>query len=236
MTAATVPSSQPVVQPAQPAHDAVSAALTDVSPSAADNQTLQPHRWSGEEYRRLYQLGVFPAERRSQLIQGEVYFMAAMGKAHHTALRILGRLFFRRYGDLAEVIQQSPIVVWNDSEPEPDFALLRADFTGGLPLASDVLLAVEISDSTLRFDQQKKLPTYAQSGIGETWILNLSAGVLEVYRQPDGGEYLSRQILKPNTTITPLFAPAIPLEWWLALESAAASAAPATAEAAAEAG
>ena len=147
------------------------------------NTTLEPHRFTVQEYQKIFESGILP-QQRSQLIRGEIYFMAAMGKAHHDALRILGKLLFKAYEDLAEIICQSPIIIWNDSEPEPDYALIRSDFPGGIPEARDVLLAIEISDSarrcvlesrsdsTLKFDREKKLPDYARSSIPEVWILN----------------------------------------------------------------
>ncbi len=178
---------------------------------------LEPHRFTVQEYQRIFESGILPSDQRSQLIRGEIYFMAAMGKAHHDALRILGKMLFRAYSDLAEIIQQSPIIVWNDSEPEPDFALIRSDFPGGLPQAKDVLLAIEVSDSTLKFDREKKLPEYARSSIGEVWILNLAEAQLEVYREPNGEQFLQLQILKPERLVSALFAPEVTLEWWNAL-------------------
>jgi Uma2 family endonuclease len=188
-------------------------------PVQHQQEMTEPHRFTSAEYHKMHESGVFPAEQRTELIRGEIYFMSAMGKAHHDALRILNRLIFRAYSDLVEIVQQSPIIVWNDSEPEPDFALVKPDFGGGLPAARDVLLAIEVSDSTLKYDQLKKLPEYARSGIPETWIVNLNDQQLEVYRQPDGEQYLQLQIVKPQTAIAPSFAPEVTLEWWTALET-----------------
>jgi Uma2 family endonuclease len=178
---------------------------------------LEPHRFTVQEYQRIFESGILPSDQRNQLIRGEIYFMAAMGKAHHDALRILGKLLFKAYSDLAEIIQQSPVVVWNDSEPEPDFALIRSDFPGGIPEAKDVLLAIEVSDSTLKFDREKKLPEYARSSIPEVWILNLNEQQFEVYREPNGEQFLQLQILKPERAVSALFVPEVTLEWWDAL-------------------
>jgi Uma2 family endonuclease len=146
MTAATVPNSQTVVHQEQQASDAVDTALIDVFVEENHGEIQQPRRWSGEEYRRLYESGVFPADRRSQLIQGEVYFMAAVGKAHYKAIKIFNRLLTKLYGDLADIVPQAPIVLWNDSEPEPDFALVHLDSTNDPAHAKDVVLAIEVSD------------------------------------------------------------------------------------------
>ncbi len=179
---------------------------------------LEPHRFTVAEYHRIYESGVLPAQPRSQLIQGEIYFMAAMNKAHFDALRILNRILLRAYGGLTELSGQAPISVWDTSEPEPDFALLRADYPGGIPEARDVLLVIEVSDSSLKFDREKKMPEYARSGIPEAWILNLEERQLEVYRQPSGTKYLQLQILLDAMPVAPLFAPEVFLDWFIALE------------------
>jgi Uma2 family endonuclease len=182
------------------------------------NAHLEPHRFTVQEYQKIFESGILPLDQRSQLIRGEIYFMSAMGKAHHDALRILAKMLFKTYADLSEIIQQSPIVVWNDSEPEPDFALIRSDFAGGIPEAKDVLLALEVSDSTLKFDREKKLPEYARSNIPEVWILNLTEAQLEVYREPNGEQFLQLQIFKRERAVIALFAPEVMLEWWKAID------------------
>ena len=187
------------------------------------NTTLEPHRFTVQEYQKIFESGILP-QQRSQLIRGEIYVKPAMGKAHHDALRILGKLLFKAYEDLAEIICQSPIIIWNDSEPEPDYALIRSDFPGGIPEARDVLLAIEISDSarrcvlesrsdsTLKFDREKKLPDYARSSIPEVWILNLLENQLEVYREPNGEQFLQLQIFKRERAVAVLFVSEVKLE------------------------
>ncbi len=182
------------------------------------NTILEPHRFSVAEYRRIFENGILPFEPRSQLIQGEIYFMAAMNKAHFDALRILNKLLLKTYGHLVEVSNQAPVQTWDDSQPEPDFALLHQDYPGGIPVAADVLLVIEVSDSSLKFDREKKLPEYAKSAIPEAWILNLIERQLEVYRQPSGEQYLQRQIVLDGTAFAPAFAPENSIEWFLGLE------------------
>ena len=181
----------------------------------AEDLEIRPHRFTGAEFRKMHELGLVP--RRSQLIRGEIYFMAAMGAAHAKAITILTELLVQAYSTHVKVSPQCPIVIWDDSEPEPDFALIKRSVLPGLPHAKEVLLVIEISDSTLKFDQEKKLPDYARSGIPEAWILNLVDGQLEVYRQPSGEQYLLMQIVKPGTGVAPLFAPESALEWWRSL-------------------
>jgi Uma2 family endonuclease len=166
----------------------------------------------------MYELGLVP--RRSQLIRGEIYFMVAMGAAHADAITVLTELLVQGYSAYARVSPQCPITIWNDSQPEPDFALVKRDAPRGIAFAKDVLLAIEVSDSSLKFDRQTKLPDYARSGIPEVWILNLNDGQLEVYHEPDGEQYLQIQVVKPAKPVAPLFAADRHLEWWLALPEA----------------
>ena len=79
------------------------------------------------------------------------------------------------------------------------------------------MLAIEVSDSTIKFDREKKLPDYARSSIPETWIVNLNEAQLEVYTQPEDEQYLKLQIFKPEMPVAPLFAPEVMLEWWRSL-------------------
>jgi Uma2 family endonuclease len=186
-----------------------------LEPTEETSTSIEPHRFTVAEFQKMYELGLVP--RRSQLIRGEIYFMAAMGAAHSKAIKILNQLFGRAYANRAFVVPQCPIIIWNDSQPEPDFALVNLESQNDPALAKEVLLALEVSDSSLKFDRHKKLPDYAKSGIPEAWILNLNDHQLEVYRQPDGEQYLQVQVVKPETLIAPLFAPDVTLEWWRAL-------------------
>jgi Uma2 family endonuclease len=189
------------------------------NPESLVETELQPHRFTSGEYHKMLESGVFAPERRTQLIRGEIYFMSAMGAAHYKAIKILTRLLSAQYSSLAFIVPQAPLVTWDDSEPEPDFALLNLESQTHPAPARDALLVIEVSDSTLRFDRTTKLAEYARSGIPETWILNLNERQLEVYRQPSGEKYLQLHILEPETSASPLFAPESKLEWWSALEA-----------------
>jgi Uma2 family endonuclease len=179
----------------------------------ATESVIKSHRFTVDEFQKMFEHGI--VSRRSQLIQGRIYVSPGMSPAHAKAIRVLNRLLFKSYGHVADVVCQTPIIVGNDSELEPDFALIHPDFSGSIPSKEDVILAIEVSDSTLKFDRETKLPEYARSGIADAWILNLIEGQLEVYKQPEGEQYLHTQILKPKL----LIEPEITLEWWQALET-----------------
>ncbi len=184
------------------------------------------HRFTVTQFQKMHESGVFLPDQRTQLIRGEIYSLPSVTTletfsnetcAHHRAFRKLNTLLVRAYGDVADIAPQAPIIAANDSWLEADLSIVKFDCQNDPAYANDVLLAIEISDSTLKFDREKKLDAYARSGIPETWILNLNDHQLEVYRQPDGEQYLRLQIVKPETLIAPLFAPDVTLEWWRAL-------------------
>lgn len=119
--------------------------------------------------------------------------MPPSGPAHAGILtRLSARLFLAAHGR-ATVRQQLPLRLDDFSEPEPDLALVKSrsdDYTKSHPSAADVLLAVEVSQSSLRFDRERKLPLYARSAIPEYWIVDVHEPVLYVFHTPQNGRYL----------------------------------------------
>ncbi len=145
-----------------------------------------------EEYHRMVEAGVLDEGNKVELIEGEVYPMAAMGSRHAACIDRLNKLLSARVGDAVIVRVQCPIELDDFSEPEPDVSLLkfREDFyESGHPKPSDVLLAVEVSDASLDRDKQIKLPAFARCGVPEAWIVDLNANTVEVHSNPSDGEY-----------------------------------------------
>lgn len=184
------------------------------------------HRFTVTQFQKMHESGVFPPDQRTQLIRGEIYSLPPIAsfeafscevRAHHRAFRKLNTLLVKAYADVADIAPRAPIITANDSWLEVDLSLIKLACQNDPAQANDVLLAIEISDSSLKFDRQTKLLDYARSGIAETWILSLNDAQLEVYREPDGEQYLQLLVMKPEKTVTPLFAPDGTLEWWLAL-------------------
>jgi len=149
------------------------------------------YRFSVEEYNKLGEVGVFHADDRVELLNGEIIIMAAIGKHHIIAVRRLNRILNLRYSDLCYVDCQSPVVLDGFSEPQPDILLvsLSIDASDEKPTPAETLLAVEVADSTLRYDAGPKLHAYARAGIREYWIVNLADRAIDVYRQPSGENY-----------------------------------------------
>jgi Uma2 family endonuclease len=157
----------------------------------ASEPLLMRHRLSVHDYRRMGEAGVFEPDARVELIEGEVIDMAPIGTRHAAMVTRLGRLL-RAAEDEAIVRVQNPIRLDDFSEPEPDLALVRHrdDFYAAAhPEAEDILLLIEVTDTSARYDREIKLPLYARHGVGEVWIVELEARLVRFFRQPDGDAY-----------------------------------------------
>ena len=177
-------------------------------------------RFTIDEYHRLADLGFLTENDRVELIRGEIMQMAAKGTAHTNCctdlLEELAGLIVGR----AKLQCQDPIVLPSNSEPEPDFAILRSradSYRFALPNADDVLLVIEIADSTLKYDRETKVPLYAEAGIPDYWIFNLIENHLEAYSEPyqdlqGSFGYSVKRIVLPNQAIslTVCFANTLP--------------------------
>ena len=170
---------------------------------------VTPKRFTIDEYHRLIELGFFTEEDRIELIRGELIQMAAKGTFHSVCSSILCRRLDRILGDKAVIRGQDPITLLDNSEPEPDVVIARGkdeDYLAHHPYIEDIFLVIEISDSTLDYDQTTKLSLYSEAGINNYWIVNLQVGQLECYSQPyqdNQGEfnYLNKQIFLANQSV-----------------------------------
>jgi Uma2 family endonuclease len=169
------------------------------------------YRFRVEEFERAFQ-GVPHVE----LLRGEVYQMSPIGPKHvHKVAQLDARLQETLRGK-AVVLVQSPLRLFEDSEPEPDLLVLRPPlerYQDRLPTPEDVLLLVEVADTSLEFDREVKLPLYAEAGIPEVWLVNLKENLLEVYRDPRGGRYREIRLLSPEEEVSPTLLPEVSLRW-----------------------
>ena len=175
----------------------------------------QKHLTDLDEWRRMGEAGIFPPESHVQLIEGEILHMPPIGFNHAGHTRRLTSLFSSLSNGKAIVSVQNPIQLGDLSEPEPDFALLRPEnsfYTTRHPKAEDVLLLIEVSDSTLNFDRNRKMRLYAAYNIPEYWIVNLQDNSLEVYRQPQDGDYLQTLQLKADEAINLISLPDLQIQ------------------------
>ena len=162
------------------------------------------------EYDRMIDLGILKEDAPVELIRGEIVAKMPIGDAHIAAVNRLNRLLVRAVGDAAIVSIQNPVRL-ADSEPEPDVALLRPrdDFyASGKPGPMDVLLLIEVAETSLEDDREVKGPLYAENGIAEYWIVNLVDRCLEVHRGPQPtGQYADARTLRSGDRID---VPAVP--------------------------
>jgi Uma2 family endonuclease len=162
-------------------------------------------RWfTVAQYNRMGETGILTEDDRVELIEGEIIEMSPIGRRHAACVGRLTNLFGRLLAERAIVWVQNPIVLNDYSEPQPDVALLRRrdDFyERSLPTPDDVLLVVEVADTTLEYDRQIKAPLYARAGIAEVWIVNLMDEKIEIYVQPMNDAYQSKREAKRGETL-----------------------------------
>ncbi|MEG4071560.1 Uma2 family endonuclease [Microcoleus sp. Pol14C2] len=166
-------------------------------------------RFTIAEYHRLTELGFFGEDDRVELIKGELVKIAAKGTAHSVCEIRLERELFKLLGERATLRGQQPIILADDSEPEPDRAIVQNrpdDYLSCHPTPADILLLIEVADSSLNYDKQVKLPLYAEAGISDCWIFNLLETCLEYYSEPYENSqgkfgYRVKRIFLPNETV-----------------------------------
>jgi Uma2 family endonuclease len=150
------------------------------------------HRLTVDEYYRMAEAGILAPDARVELIEGEIVDMAPIGTRHGSAVKRLNTLLMNAVGTRGIVAVQDPLRLSLRSEPEPDLMLLkpRTDFyRNAHPTAADVLLLIEVSDTTSRYDREVKIPLYAKHGVTEVWIVDLDYGMVRFYRQPQADGY-----------------------------------------------
>jgi Uma2 family endonuclease len=160
--------------------------------SAQADTWPRPHRLTVHDYYRMAEAGVLSPDDRTELIEGEIIDMPPIGHRHAEVVRLLTKRLIRALGDAAEVSAQLPVRLSLRSEPQPDFAVVRAKRGGyrdAHPVPSDVLLLIEVSDSTLRYDLGLRANLYAAYGVPEYWVFDLQRGRVWRHRAPAGERY-----------------------------------------------
>ena len=172
------------------------------------------HKFKRQDYYYLGEMGVLKPSDRVELIQGEIIQMSPISSLHAAHIKRLNQLFAQKFGNQVLIAVQNPVMLDDYSEPQPDLALLRprADFyAAGHPQVEDVLLLVEVSNTTLEVDRSVKIPLYATSGIPEVWLVNTRDQCLEVYRYPLANTYQEVQIFATGAKVTLLALPLVEL-------------------------
>ena len=161
-----------------------------------------------EEYVQMHEAGIFADDERIELIDGEIVEMSPIGDPHAAFVVNLTHLFVNAVGDRALVRVQGPVRVPPRSLPQPDLALLRPrSYKRQSATTSDVLLVLEVADTSLRYDRAVKLRLYARAGIPEYWIVDAKAETVEIHRAPSGETYAERLQPARGTSVAPLALP-----------------------------
>lgn len=168
---------------------------------------IEAHRWTRRDYERLAVKGFFRPDRRVELIEGVIYDMTPQNSLHATAFRLAHEALRTVFPWTAgyEIRGQLPLALSEDSEPEPDLAVVAGgilDYRDDHPTTA--LLVVEIADSSLLHDRKRKIPLYARFGVPEVWLCHPARRTLEVYRNPVDRVYQTRLILREGDTVSPI--------------------------------
>jgi Uma2 family endonuclease len=176
---------------------------------------IQRRLFTTGDFHRMAAADVFAAGDRVELIEGEVVEMSPIGLAHANCVRRLTNTLAARLGERGLLDVQNPLRLGDHSEPQPDLMLLRPrddEYESALPEAGDVLLVIEVSDRTLAFDREVKLPLYAQHGLPEVWLVDLVSSTVEVHRDPAGQTYRERRIALRGERLAVALAPQIGID------------------------
>jgi Uma2 family endonuclease len=168
------------------------------------------YRFSVEEYLRMGEAGILSEDDRVELIDGEIVDMPPIGIPHTGAVKRIANELKLQLGRTAVLSVQDPIKIGDFSLPQPDIALLRPrdDFySTAYPVPDDILLVVEVAESSVRYDREKKLPLYAAAGIPESWLVDIPARKLTLYREPAADGYRTAVEVADLTRVAPTALP-----------------------------
>jgi Uma2 family endonuclease len=168
-----------------------------------------------EEYERMVEVGILGKADRVELIEGEIVQMTPINPPHLSVVARLNEFLVTRLHGVAITICQGPVRLFPSSMPEPDFAVLlpREDYYGtALPQPADVHLVIEVSDTSLRYDRDRKLPLYSSYGIRETWIVDIPHAQILVARSPRPDGYADIATIPRDGAISPEAFPDVVLE------------------------
>lgn len=188
--------------------------MTTLAPERAVETPPARRLFTVSEYYAMANAGVLADGERVELIDGEIMAMSPIGDEHSASVGVAAHLLVPATSGRANVRIQDHLRLDERNQPEPDIALVkwRGDFyRRRAPGAGDVLLLIEVSDSSLSYDRNVKLPLYARFLIPEVWLANIRARVVEAHSEPMGGKYATARVYRPGETISPAALPDIAL-------------------------
>ncbi|MDQ3801066.1 MAG: Uma2 family endonuclease [Acidobacteriota bacterium] len=171
-------------------------------------------RFKVDDYYKMIELGILKDYEKAEIIEGELIRKMTVGDRHAATVNILNRIFSRSLGDEILVSVQNPIRLSDYNEPEPDLVLadLRKFDGRRHPRPEEIILVVEVSDSTLKYDRDTKLSLYAEAEIYEVWIVNLQNDIIEVHQNPSSGIYQLAKIFQRGETVQSEVLPNLSVE------------------------
>lgn len=169
----------------------------------------EPRKFTVAEYYLMAEAGILAPDERVELIDGEIVVMAPIGDLHAMEVRQATRVFYSAGADSVIVSVQNPVNLGAHFNPQPDIALLRFrdDNYPSHPTPSDILLVIEVSDTSLGYDRNTKIPAYAHAQVPEAWLLNLPDDCLERFTQPGPDGYQHRSVHRRGERIAPAARP-----------------------------
>jgi Uma2 family endonuclease len=163
------------------------------------------HAFTVDEWHRMGDAGLFGEDARVELLDGEVIDMAPLGSPHAGCVNRLTRIFTAAFTGRAVIAVQNPVVLDDRSEPQPDLAVLAPrpdEYAKAHATPAEILLLVEVSDSTLRFDRDRKAPYYATAGVPECWVVDVAGDLLLIMRSPSVRGYLKQTSLGRDDVVS----------------------------------
>jgi Uma2 family endonuclease len=170
-------------------------------------QTTMPQpvqlRFTVDEYYKMIELGMLKDYEKAEIIEGELIRKMTVGDRHAYVVDVLTRFFVKNVSDEILVRVQNPVRLSDYNEPEPDLTLADLRKYNGKrhPRPAEIILIVEVSDSTVKYDRDKKLPLYAEAEIPEVWIVNLQNEIVEIHTKPGVGLYQLVEIFNRGETV-----------------------------------
>ncbi len=165
------------------------------------------HRFTVAEYMRMAEVDLLGEDSRVELIWGEIVEMSPIYIAHTSTVKRLISLLTKQLGERIILGVQDPVQLSDDSLPQPDIAVLRPQdnfYSQRQPGPDDILLLIEVADTSLRYDRRVKSKLYGAAGITDYWIVNLPGQQIEVYREPRPNGYRTVTHYAPGETLSPL--------------------------------
>ena len=188
--------------------------LAPVQPAETPAETMVTRKFTVAEYYRMGEAGVFHPEERVELIEGTIVVMAPIGIRHSGSVIRYIQVFSRLAGDRFVLQIQNPIHLDDNSEPQPDVILLRPrsdNYFDSHPGPADVLLVIEVSDTSLNYDRGVKAHLYGRHNIPETLVLNLPGDCIEGFTRPGPEGYAQHNIYRRGDKISPVSLPDLEL-------------------------